>query len=83
MKVNRNVQTADGWWLGTGETLPSDKGVRVTRFDELDGNPFAIMANYDVQSVVMMDPVMADSSLPITSAWRAGPWPTSRASTAA
>ncbi|CAL9660962.1 hypothetical protein [Streptomyces sp. enrichment culture] len=67
VNVNRNVEAADGWWLGTGEALPSDKGVRVTRFDDLDGNPFAIMANYDVQSAVMMESVMADGSLPVTS----------------
>src|SRR5580692_7545663 len=30
VNVNRNVETADGWWLGTGEAGPSDKSVRVT-----------------------------------------------------
>jgi neutral ceramidase len=66
VNVNRNVDTADGWWLGTGEAGPSDKSVRVTRFDDLSGNPIAILANYNVQSSVMMDSVMADGALPIT-----------------
>lgn len=66
VNVNRNVQTAQGWWLGTGEAGPSDKTVGVARFDDLDGNPIAILANYNVQSSIMMDSVMANGDLPIT-----------------
>ncbi|WP_329543932.1 hypothetical protein OG548_03505 [Streptomyces sp. NBC_01356] len=66
VNVNRDVLTADGWWLGTGETGSSDKSVGVTRFDDLDGNPIAVLANYSVQSSVMMESVMANGDLPIT-----------------
>lgn len=66
VNVNRNVQTAQGWWLGTGEALLSDKSVGVARFDDLDGNPIAILVNYNVQSSVMMASVMANGDLPIT-----------------
>ena len=66
VNVNRNVLTADGWWLGTGESEPSDKSVGVARFDDPKGNPIAVLANYDVQSSVMMESVMADGGLPIT-----------------
>ncbi|MFJ8503539.1 hypothetical protein [Streptomyces avermitilis] len=66
VNVNRDVLTADGWWLGTGEAGPSDKSVGVTRFDDLDGNPIAILTNYSVQSSVMMQSVMANGDLPIT-----------------
>jgi hypothetical protein len=66
VNVNRNVLTAAGWWLGTGEEGPSDKTVRVTRIDDLDGSPIAILANYSVQSSVMMASVMNDGALPIT-----------------
>jgi hypothetical protein len=66
VNVNRNVDTADGWWLGTGEAGPSDKSVGVARFDDLDGNPIAVLMNYNVQSSVMMESVMDDGSLPIT-----------------
>ena len=45
VNVNRDVLTADGWWLGTGERGSSDKSVGVTRFDDLDGNPIAILVN--------------------------------------
>ncbi|MEV0736186.1 hypothetical protein AB0I51_09485 [Streptomyces sp. NPDC050549] len=64
--VNRNVSTADGYWLGVNEQLPSDKGVYVARFNDLDGNPIAVLTNYNVQSCVMQDSVMADGTLPIT-----------------
>jgi hypothetical protein len=60
------VDTADGWWLGTGEAGPSDKSVGVARFDDLDGNPISVLMNYNVQSSVMMESVMDDGSLPIT-----------------
>ncbi|MBK3581177.1 hypothetical protein JHN63_46900, partial [Streptomyces sp. MBT65] len=66
VNVNRNVLTADGYWLGVNEQLPSDHGVYVARFDDLDGNPIAVLANYNVQSCVMQDSVMADGTLPIT-----------------
>ncbi|WP_329316497.1 hypothetical protein [Streptomyces sp. NBC_01262] len=66
VNVNRDVLTADGWWLGTGEAGSSDKSVGVTRFDDLDGNPIAVLVNYSVQSSVMMESVMANGDLPIT-----------------
>ncbi|MGW1786852.1 hypothetical protein ACWCQQ_48545 [Streptomyces sp. NPDC002143] len=66
MNVNRDVLTAVGWWLGTGEADSSDKSLGVTRFDDPDGNPIAILMNYSVQSSVMMESVMANGDLPIT-----------------
>jgi hypothetical protein len=66
VNVNRDVLTADGWWLGTGEAGPSDKSVGVTRFDDLSGNPIAVLVNYSVQSSVMMESVMDNGDLPIT-----------------
>ncbi|WP_107091543.1 hypothetical protein [Streptomyces sp. MMG1533] len=66
VNVNRDVLTADGWWLGTGEAGTSDKSVGVTRFDDEDGNPIAVLMNYSVQSSVMMESVMASGDLPIT-----------------
>jgi neutral ceramidase len=66
VNVNRDVLTADGWWLGTGEAGASDKSVGVTRFDDEDGNPIAVLMNYSVQSSVMMESVMASGDLPIT-----------------
>ncbi len=66
VNVNRNVDTADGYWLGTNELLPSDKRVGVARINGTDGNPIAVLINYNVQSCVMQDSVMASGDLPIT-----------------
>ncbi|MFI9757232.1 hypothetical protein ACIHFB_04745 [Streptomyces sp. NPDC051963] len=66
VNVNRDVRTADGWWLGTGEAGPSDKSVGVTRLDDMQGKPIAVLVNYSVQSSVMMESVMASGDLPIT-----------------
>nr|WP_232108120.1 hypothetical protein [Streptomyces gossypiisoli] len=66
VNVNRDVLTADGWWLGTGESGTSDKSVGVTRFDDADGNPIAVLVNYAVQSSVMLDSVMANGDHPVT-----------------
>ncbi|WP_243981567.1 hypothetical protein [Streptomyces sp. NEAU-YJ-81] len=66
VNVNRNVRTADGYWLGVNEQGISDDGVYVARFNDLDGNPIAVLANYNVQSCVMQDSKMADGNLPIT-----------------
>jgi len=52
VNVNRDVLTADGWWLATGAAGPSDKSVGVTRFDDLSGNPIAVLVNYSVQCSV-------------------------------
>ncbi|MBT2412464.1 hypothetical protein J7I94_18150 [Streptomyces sp. ISL-12] len=66
VNVNRDVLTADGWWLGTGESGTSDKSVGVTRFDDADGNAIAVLVNYAVQSSVMLDSVMASGDHPVT-----------------
>ncbi|MEU6256741.1 hypothetical protein [Streptomyces sp. NPDC047043] len=66
VNVNRDVRTADGWWLGTGEAGTSDKSIGVTRFDDLNGEPIAVLMNYSVQSSVMMESVMANGDLPIS-----------------
>ncbi|MFF5140233.1 hypothetical protein ACFY6U_10985 [Streptomyces sp. NPDC013157] len=66
VNVNRNVLTADGYWLGVNEQGESDDGVYVARFDDLGGNPIAVLTNYNVQSCVMQDSKTADGNLPIT-----------------
>lgn len=66
VNVNRNVETAQGYWLGTNESQTSSKQVGVARFDDKNGNPIAILTNYNVQSAVMMDSVMANGDRPIT-----------------
>ena len=53
VNVNRDILTADGWWLGSNETGPTDKSVTVLRFETLQGNPIALLFSYAVQPSVM------------------------------
>jgi neutral ceramidase len=53
VNVNRDVLTADGWWLGVNETGLSDKTVSVLRFETVEGKPIALLYNYSVQPSVM------------------------------
>jgi neutral ceramidase len=53
VNVNRNVETAEGWWLGADETGPSDKTLSVLRFTGIGGQPIAALVNYPVQSSIM------------------------------
>ncbi|MBY8858012.1 hypothetical protein K7711_16115 [Nocardia sp. CA2R105] len=66
VNVNRNARTADGWWLGAGQSLPSDKTLAIARIDDTAGHPIAVLMNYDVQSAVMSASVMSDGGLAVT-----------------
>lgn len=46
--VNRNVNTAEGWWLGSGEDGVKDESVGIIRFDDLRGQTIAILYIYNV-----------------------------------
>ncbi|MFC7259892.1 neutral/alkaline non-lysosomal ceramidase N-terminal domain-containing protein [Streptomyces lutosisoli] len=58
--VNRNVLTADGWWLGADESGPCDRSVGVVRVDDTEGRPIALLINYAVQSSVLHESVTQD-----------------------
>ena len=49
VNVNRDVLTAEGWWLGRNETGFSDKTVTVLRFEGLDGRPIALLFSHSVR----------------------------------
>lgn len=66
VNVNRDVDTADGWWLGCNETGPSDKSVTVLRFETLAGDPIALLFGYSVQSSVMDEPPAAGRTRLVT-----------------
>ena len=53
VNINRVARMgAGGYWLGQNPDGPSDKTVHVVRFEDLDGNPIAILVNYAVHGVV-------------------------------
>jgi len=53
VNVNRNVEMADGWWLGANDAGASDKTVATVSIEGADKQTIAILANYAVQSAVM------------------------------
>ena len=52
VNINRDLLTAEGYWLGPNEAGLSDKTVAVVRFENLNGDPVGIFFNYGVQSSV-------------------------------
>jgi neutral ceramidase len=66
VNVNRDVDTADGWWLGCNELGPSDKSVTVLRLETLTGDPIALLFGYGVQPSVMDEPPAAGGARLVT-----------------
>lgn len=51
--ANRDVETADGWWVGVNGEGPTDRTASVLRFDGADGKPIAMLLHFAMQSSVM------------------------------
>ena len=51
--VSRNIETAEGWWLGTGSDQPCDKTISLLRVDSIDGKPLAVLFVFGIRSGVM------------------------------
>jgi neutral ceramidase len=66
VNVNRDVPTAEGWWLGANEDGITDQSVAVIRIDGLDGHPVVILANYAVQPSVMNESMLAGGGKLVT-----------------
>lgn len=49
VNVNRNMETAEGWWQGVDMDGFADRTLSVLRFDDLAGEPVALVYNYSVQ----------------------------------
>lgn len=54
VNVNREVFADGQWTLGFNPDGPSDKAVRIVRFDDLEGRPIAILVNYSVHPTVVL-----------------------------
>lgn len=54
INVNREVHADGEWMLGFNPEGPSDKAVRVLRFDGVDGQPIALLVNYSVHPTVVL-----------------------------
>jgi hypothetical protein len=66
VNVNRDMQTAEGWWLGSDEHGDSDKSVGVVRVDGADGKPLAVLMNYAVQASIMNESIMKSGGRAVT-----------------
>lgn len=53
VNINRDKETADGWWHGYDEEGFSDKTVPIVCFKNNQDHPIAILYNYDIQSSIM------------------------------
>ncbi len=55
VNINRDVETAEGWWKGADPEGPSDKELYVLYWETLEGSPLACLINYPVQSNILLD----------------------------
>ena len=60
VNANRDMESADGWWVGTEGSGPSDKTLTLLRFDDLSGKPVAALYSYAIKSSVLEAVVMSD-----------------------
>lgn len=67
VNASRNVETRDGWWLGTDAEEPCDHSLTVLRVDDTAGDPIALLYTYGVRSCVMKTSKGADGGGIITS----------------
>ena len=51
--VSRNIETNEGWWLGTGSDQPCDQTISLLRIDTTDGKPLAALFVFGIRSDVM------------------------------
>ncbi|RLM15274.1 hypothetical protein BIY27_06235 [Gibbsiella quercinecans] len=54
ININRDAYSAKGWDIGYNPDGPSDKTMWVMKFENLQGQPIALVSNYAVHSVVSL-----------------------------
>lgn len=60
VNANRDMESADGWWVGIHGRGPSDKTLSLLRFDDAQGKPIAVLYTYALKSSVLEETVMSD-----------------------
>ncbi len=65
--ANRDIELADGWWIGTNGDGPTNRTVTVLCLNDLDGNPIALISHFAIQSSVMDQSELTDGKKPVTS----------------
>lgn len=65
--ANRDVELPEGWWIGTKGKGLTDQTVSVIRFDDLNGEPIALISHFAMQSSVMDQSELSDGGKAVTS----------------
>ncbi|MCD8336112.1 MAG: hypothetical protein LUD18_02355 [Lachnospiraceae bacterium] len=65
--ASRDIETADGWWVGTNGEGPTNRTVTVLRFNDLSGKPIVLISHFAIQSSVMDQSELSDGKKPVTS----------------
>jgi|GEM_PF-652107 len=64
--ANRNIETPDGWWIGTNGPGLTDRTVTTVSFMKADGSPEAVLLHFGMQPSVMDQVTLEDGKKPIT-----------------
>ncbi len=64
--VNRDAESANGWWLGADDGGEYDPEVTVARLEDLRGGTIAVVFGYAVQSSIMNESAEADGGRLVT-----------------
>ncbi len=67
VNANRDVHSADGWWVGIAEEGPSDKTLSALCLQDEDGGNICVLFSYALKSSVMEGTVMSDGKKYVSS----------------
>ncbi len=66
INVNRDIESAEGWWVGNSGKGASEKGMSVLRADDLSGELIGVLMHYPVQSSIMDGSISKDGGKAVT-----------------
>lgn len=67
VNANRDIETPDGWWIGTNGLGFSDKTLSVFCFNTEENNPVGIIIIYSIQSSIFDGASLSDGGRPVSS----------------
>lgn len=65
--ASRNIESREGWWLGTNSAEPCDKTLTLLRVDSANGKPLAALFVFGIRSAVMFKVRGEDGRSPVSS----------------
>jgi hypothetical protein len=67
VNANHGIQLSDGWYIGTGSTMPSNKEMTIIRFDSLNGEPIGFFISYGIKPTAIDNVEMSTNTRKISS----------------